>query len=121
MEDLSFIQQVVIELLGKELTTVILATSYIFAGIGIFLRWYWMYQRRGKPNPHTPHKFILSYWIRDNFVPAIVGIFATFILIFISLRFPKEIFGTAVSYMYAFMVGMSLDFVASKLKKLRIK
>ena len=117
----TFIQQVVKELLGDSLTGVILVTAYIFSFAGIFLRWVGMYHTKGKPNPNTPKHFVFSYWIRDNLAPAVIGILATIVTIFITLRFPQEYFGTAFSYGYAFVVGMCLDFIASKFKLLRMK
>jgi len=114
----SLFQQIVIELLGKDLTGVVLLVAYIFAFAGMFLRWYWMYQTKGKVNPETPVKFNLVYWLRDNLLPKLFGMLATFVIIFVSIRFPQELLGSAFSYVYAFTIGMSLDYVASVLKKL---
>ena len=111
-------QQLVAELLGDKLTFTVLIAAYIFSFAGMFLRWYWMYQTKGKPDPTTPVKFNLGYWVRDNILPKLFGIFATFIIIFVSIRFPQELLGSAFSYVYAFTIGMSLDYVSSVLKKL---
>jgi len=121
MEDdsLRFISQVVGELLGNELTMAVLITAYIFAFFGMFLRWYWMYQTKGKTDPNTPDNFILGYWLKDNLLPKLFGALATFIIIFISIRFPQEVLGTAFSYFYSFTVGIAFDYISSILKKLQ--
>lgn len=116
--ELTFLQQLALELLGKDLTPVVLVTAYIFSFAGMFLRWYQQYKDKGKPNPKTPRNFEWGYWFRDNLLPKLFGIFATIVILFISLRFPQELLGTVFSYAYAFGVGMSLDYISSLLKKL---
>ena len=111
-------QQIIAQLLGESLTPVVLLVAYIFAYIGIFFRWFWMYQTKGKIDPTTPVKFNLNYWLRDNLLPKLFSVMATFLLIFISLRFAQELIGNVFSYWYALGVGLGLDYFASLLKKL---
>jgi len=118
-DSLKFFDQVVREMLGNSLNGITLLVAYIFAFCGMFLRWYWQYQTVGKPDPNTPREFKLGYWLADNLLPKLFGILATFIIIFVSIRFPQEVLGSAFSYFYAFTVGISLDYVSSLLKKLQ--
>lgn len=118
-DSLKVITQVINEMLGEKLTGVVLITAYVFAFAGMFLRWYWQYQVKGKPDPSTPQHFVLTYWLKDNLLPKLFGVLATLIILFVSLRFPQEVLGSAFSYFYAFTVGISLDYVSSLLKKLQ--
>lgn len=113
----NFLNLVFSEILGTELTPVVLVTAYIFAFAGMFLRWWWLYDKKGKTDPQTPVKFNLVYWLRDNLSQRLMGVFASVILIFLSLRLSHDWFGAVVSYGYAFMVGLSLDYIASVVKK----
>ena len=118
-DSLSIYNQIIAELLGDQMTGVILITSYIFTFCGLFVRWYIRWLTIGKPNPKTPTKFILSYWLRDNLLPKLFGILATVITIFLTLRFANELFGATLSYAYAVMIGLGWDVVSDKLKKLQ--
>ena len=118
MENETFIYKVMTELLGKDMTAVTYCVAYLFAFFGMFLRWYWMYQNKGKMDPTTPSKFVWSYWMRDNLLPKLFTTMATLILLFITLRFPQELLGKAFSYFYAFGVGIGFDYVSSILKKM---
>lgn len=117
-DTLPFAQQVLQGLLGDSMTSATYTVAYMFAFFGMFLRWYWQYQKKGKPDPNTPHTFVLSYWLQDNLLPKLFGMLATFVILFISLRFPQEVLGKAFSYFYAFTVGISLDYVSGLLKKM---
>lgn len=117
----SLFQQVVKELLGENLTIAVLIAAYIFAFFGMILRWFFQYNKYGKKNPDSPAKFSWSYWIKDNVLPKLAAVLATIIIIFVSIRFPQELFGTVFSYGYSFAVGMSLDYISSILKNIKVK
>lgn len=118
-DSLNITQQLLLELLGKDMTLVTLMVAYIFAACGLFLRWYWMYLKKGKGNPSTPDKFSLSFWLRDNAVPKLLGILSTIIVIFLSLRFPQQLAGDTFSYFYAVAIGIGLDYFIGLLKNLQ--
>jgi len=94
-------------------------TGFIFAFIGMFLRWYYKTRKSIKYNPETPNRFIFSYWIKDNLLPKLLSILSTLVVIFITLRFPTELISINFSFWYAFVVGLSLDYFVDKIKKIK--
>ena len=96
-------------------------SAYIFAFIGMFLRWFFTTIKAVKTNCLTPQKFILSYWLRDNLIHIIPSIGGSLALIFVALRFSVDLFGKPVSMLIALGVGLFLDWVADYIKNLQPK
>jgi len=108
------IREIVSALFGT-LTPVELITSFIFASLGIFIKWYFQTKAAVKHNPETPHQFSLCYWW-DNNKPKMIAFLATIAVLFVTIRFPKEIIGMEWSYAYALIVGLSFDRLAEIIK-----
>lgn len=121
MDTLTFIQQVLKEFLGENMSEVTLFVAYAFAFAGMFIRWYFTYQTKGKSDPNTPDAFSFKYWFKDNFIPKLISTAFTVVVLFITLRFPQELLGKAFSYFYAFSVGLTFDYIISILKNLTLK
>lgn len=94
--------------------------GFIFVLIGLFIRWFYT-TRKGikKIDNNTPMKFDLVYWIKDNIIPKSLSILVTFLIVFVTLRFPMEIVGIQFSMFYCLLVGLGLDYIIDKIKKLK--
>ena len=53
-------------ILGTDLDWVGYLSCFVFAFIGLFLRWYWKAKKGIKNNPTSPIKFSWQYWFSDN-------------------------------------------------------
>ena len=104
-----------------DLSTIEYEVAFFFAFLGMFLRWVWHTNKAIQSNDTTPWKFDLAYWLRDNLLSKSLSIITTLIVIFISLRFSRDLMGVYFSCFYAFTVGLFLDFIVNKLKQLQPK
>jgi len=93
--------------------------AFIFAGVGIFIRWYITTRRGIRRSKRTPQKFNLWYWLRDNILKKLLTILGTTAVIFIFLRFSVEFFGKPASMFLSFLIGLFLDYLIDYLDKLR--
>jgi len=119
-DSLSWNRELAGNIMGS-LSWVTYLSAYIFAFVGMFLRWYFTTVKAVKCNTATPSKFILSYWLKDNLIHIIPGVGGSLALIFIALRFSVDLFGKPVSMLIAFGVGLFLDWVADTIKNLQPK
>lgn len=111
--------QITHNLLGDSLTWISYVSAFIFSFFGMFIRWYVRTKSGILHNENSPHSFSFSYWIRDNILPKLTSILSTIIIIFISLRFSVEIFSVPVSMLFAFLIGLSFDYVFEKIQNLK--
>lgn len=95
--------------------------AFFFAALGLFLCWAWFTKKGIKNNPETPDKFSWSFWIENNLSPKLIIVATTLIVVFISLRFAPEIFNTAPTMFFAFLIGIGIDRVITVVKKLAEK
>jgi hypothetical protein len=83
--------------------------AFVFALMGLFLRWYIKTMKGVKTNPDTPSKFSWAYWWANNGSRTLVSIFATAIIVFLCLRFSFEWFTLAPSMILAVTIGICFD------------
>lgn len=112
-------QELINLILGDDITFVMIIALYFFVTLGVILREYLRYKKRGKPNIITPEKFSISYWIKDNLFSKLFSFVANGIVVFVTLRFSNEILHVGVSMFLAFTVGLFLDYFISKLENLK--
>ena len=105
-------------LFRKIVSLTFLLTLYIFAVIGMIIRWYFDTRKGIKKNEGTPNKFNLQYWIHDNLQVKIISLFANFLVLFIIFRFTGEIYNFELSMFTAFIIGFCFDFFIDKLRNL---
>ena len=109
------IKQFFNEFLGG-LTTNQVIISFILAFAGLYLKWYFKSYVGVHYNAQTPYQFSWKYWLSDN-VHRLKGMVATIIILFISIRFPKELLGVEFSYLWAFIAGLGIDWITEVIKK----
>jgi len=100
--------------------------AFIFAGIGILIRT-GIVTRNGVVDPtnDTPMKFSLSYWFWHNLPYKSFVVLLNVCIIFVSLRFPKDIteyigmqwLSSMATNFYAFILGLLLDYIIDKMRK----
>jgi hypothetical protein len=118
--DNSVWQNLVDNILGENLDVAGYISCFLFAFIGLFLRWYWRSRKGVKNNPNSPNKFHWGYWLNRNLLPKLFSCMATFLIIFLSLRFSFELVGLLPSMILSLIVGLSIDKVSDLLKNLKL-
>jgi len=111
----AFISSLITEILGDKLTPVTLVATYVFAIVGIFIRWYFDTRKSIKVNPVTPRKFDFVYWLQNNLWKKIVSICAVFAIIFVLIRFPSDWGIEYVGYFGALLIGVFFDYFIDKI------
>lgn len=89
-----------------------LAAAHTFAFLGAILMLLLTVRQRDPNSPRTPEKFSFKFMMCDN----AARITATIILIFIFIRFSREIVGTDITMWIAFGIGFGSDKLAEILK-----
>lgn len=113
-------QEIIADLLGN-LTLVNYIVAFIFVMLTLMLRWIWKTVDSVKNNKHTPHKFSLGYWIKDNVIYKFLSFISNMISVFILLRFSNELIGQNFSYFLVIVVGFGLDYFIDRLKSMQKK
>lgn len=104
-----------------ELTIVNYIIGFFFVLLALMFKWSVKTYRGVKHNAKTPHKFSWAYWFEHNFEPKVKSILSTIIVVYLSFRFAQDIVGTAFTYAIAISIGLSIDAIIAKIKKLSIK
>lgn len=102
-------------LLGGADTNVLIA-AYIFALVGMIIYTLQSLLKGLKGNRRTPRHFSLKYWIKDNLLTKIVGLFVNLLIIFVFIRFSNELLGKPLTMFVALLIGFGVDYYADKLK-----
>lgn len=106
-------------LLGPDISPNKLGAALIFAGIGIIIRSVLRARKGVKRNGRTPKKFRWSFWLRDNLLSKVTSALGTVAIVFIGIRFSKDIMGYELTMFASLLVGLSVDYIAEKIKKLQ--
>ena len=94
--------------------------AFLFAFMGMFLRWFWSTSRGIKSiQNQSPAKFDLIYWIKDNILSKLNSFMASIIVIFVGLRFSNELLDFNFSMFLALCIGLLIDYVSDLLKNLQ--
>jgi hypothetical protein len=91
---------------------VLFAISYAFGLLGVILSLLWHTSRRNKSNKATPYNFSWRFLLKDN----LQRIATSVLLLFIGIRFSKEIIGQDVTMYVALAIGLGLDKLSQMLK-----
>jgi len=94
------------------------AAAFLFALMGLFIRWYIRALSGVKNNPNSPAKFSFAYWWANNGKMKIASIFATTVIVFLCLRFSYEWFTLAPSMVLAVGIGIGFDWFFAFMVKL---
>lgn len=93
--------------------------AFVFAFIGMLIRWFITTRKGVKTSSDTPNKFNLWFWLRDNAKDKLLTIAGTIAVIFVFMRFPYDLAGWEFSMFFAFIVGLFLDYFIDLLEKLK--
>jgi hypothetical protein len=97
----------------------LLIAAYVMAGLGLALRWAITVTKAiTKTDNKTPTKFSLHHF---NLKAKIASIILTIITLFVLFRFSGEIYNMELSMLVAFIGGMSIDTLVSKISLLKLK
>lgn len=103
----------------KAIETLLGTTDYwgflvlvVFALLGAVVNLLYGAADRHIPNPGTPYHFSLSFLTQDNIKRLVLAL----ILIFISIRFYPDVFGSPISPLLAIGVGLGWDKLAEIIK-----
>ncbi len=113
----AFVKDLIDQVLGESLTPVTLVATYIFATIGLFIRWYFDTRKGVKKNLDTPRKFSMPYWLKNNLWHKVVSVFAVYSVIFVLVRFPADWGLEYVGYFGALIIGVAFDYFVDSIKK----
>lgn len=113
----AFVLDLVTEILGDKLTPVTLVATYIFAFVGIFIRWYFDTKKGLKTNPLTPVKFSFIFWLQNNLWHKLVSCMAVVCVVFVLVRFPSDFGFEYAGYFGALILGLALDYFIDIIRK----
>lgn len=87
----------------------VIAASIVFALLGLTLVTLLNVQKGIKHSPDTASKFRWQDFGVDSLIRVLISLIITLIVIFVSLRFSNEFFGTPVTMIGSFAVGFGVD------------
>lgn len=87
----------------------VLWASIFFALLGLLLVTLLNIQKGIRENPNTADKFNWKDFGLDSLIRVIISFVITMIVIFVSVRFSNEIFGTPVTMIFSFGIGLGID------------
>lgn len=88
------------------------ATQYFFAIVGVIISLLIHSNKRDVNAPTTPYKFKLTFLLLDNWKRIVLNL----LLIYITIRFFKEITGVELSLFFCLLVGIGFDKLAEWIK-----
>jgi len=94
-------------------------SAFFFAMLGLFLRHTIIVRKSIKKSSDTPNKFDFKYWFANNFMTKLSVVLTNIVVIFIALRFSVDLFSVEVSMFFSFLLGLSIDLVFDKIRKLQ--
>jgi hypothetical protein len=98
-----------------------LVSIYIFALMGMFLRWGRNTAKAIKNDETTPNKFSFKYWIINNLFPKIRNMLLTLVALFAIFRFIGELYNMVLTLSLAFAIGLTFDYFFDKLMSFDVK
>lgn len=90
-----------------------IAATLFYAYIGALVSLLYQSVKRDPLSHRTPYHFSISFLWSDN----AKRILRSIILIFISVRFSKELFGVSITLYFSFLIGLSVDKLSEILKQ----
>jgi len=87
----------------------VIAASIVFALMGLILVTLLNIQKGIRENPNTANKFRWQDFGMDSLIRVFISFIITMIVIFVSIRFSNEIFGTPVTMIFSFGIGLGID------------
>lgn len=97
----------------------VLIAGFVFAFLGVLLNALLKTAKRDPMTSGSPVQFSWKFWWNDNVKRFLKSALTTIIVIFISLRFFKELTGAGseLSMIYCFSIGFSIDLAIMAIKK----
>lgn len=92
------------------------AASFFFTLIGIFLSLMLSTTTRDPSSKRTPFCFSWDFFWSDNAKRIAKSVALTLLVIFVSIRFAKELLGMELTMIFSFGVGLGLDRIKEVLK-----
>lgn len=97
------------------------AAAFVFTLVGVALSLFFDASRRNPVSVESPIEWSWNYFWNDNIKRILKAIFTGILVIFVSLRFTKELFGREISMFFAFVIGLSLDQIQVIIRKAKYK
>lgn len=100
--------------------------GFVFAFIGMFIRWYYVTRKSLKKQNADKNKekvkFNFLYWLQNNLMNKIFSAIATTLVLFVTMRFIHELFNVDVITMfYCFIIGLFFDYFLDYLLKIKVE
>lgn len=95
--------------------------AFVFAFMGLFIKWYYVTKKGVKYSEKSPEKFNADYWISDNFYNKILSILFTYVALFLLLRFSNDILGFELTMFVSLVIGLTFEAMVEKLVNLTVK
>lgn len=95
--------------------------AFVFTLIGVALSLFLDASKRNPVSVNSPIEWSWQYFWNDNLKRILRVVFTSILVIFVSLRFTKELFGREISMFFAFVIGLSLDQVQVFIRKAKYK
>jgi len=97
----------------------VLFAGFAFSIIGVTLNALLKTTKRNPTSERTPLDFSWKFFWSDNFIRLLQSALTTIIVIFLSIRFFKELTGASNEFLmlYCVGVGLGIDIAVAKLKK----
>lgn len=89
--------------------------AIIFACFGIILSLLIDAAKRDYSNPSTPDQFSWKFMLKDN----LIRLIRNALIVFVSIRFSREIIGAEITMYLSFLIGLGLDKVIKFIVNLR--
>jgi hypothetical protein len=108
------------DLISGTLSVAWYAAEFVFAFIGLFIRWsITAYMGVKNQTNNSPDRFSWNYWWTHNAKLEAVRIIRTVLIIFVCLRFSVEWFNIPVEYNMSLAcgIGLAFDWVLYFIKK----
>lgn len=86
-----------------------LLANYFFAAIAIVVSLLLGVLDRDKSSPHTPFEFSWRFFFCDNNIRMFCSFLLSFLILFLTIRFTKELTGRDLSFPVSAGIGFGLD------------
>lgn len=96
-------------------------STVFFSLLGVFISLLIHALHRDSLSPRTPVWFSWNFLFSDNLIRLIGSGLCSLLLIFVAIRFTKELLGLELNFFVALLIGFCSDKLAQKLKEVSDK
>lgn len=96
-----------------------LYAAMFWATVGLIMRRFFKAMKRDPLTDDSPVQFDFSYWRKDNWRSMLLTSIFSYLVVLVSIRFVKNLFGQDLTMAYAFSTGLCLDVFIAWINKFR--